>query len=316
MEDFYLSVDGGGTKTELLLQSGSGSRSYRERCGPASIKSVGQAAARENLWEGLQALWRQADFGPERVAHSVFGLSGCDTPGDETALSRMIEGLGFAEGTYTLCNDAVLAFYAGAEPPGMVLIAGTGSIVVGIDSRGGVTRTGGWGYGFSDLGSGYWLGSRCLREALRFCDGCRPWVPWFPSIAKVLGADSLEQLPQAAADITQSDTVASLAAVLLDWPEPEPLRREILEEGSSYLAELLTANEKKMAVGAEEQLCVILAGGCLHSETYTAMVADRLPQRLRKALVTGSAAVSPVEGGIRLARQVAGRNRFPAGAAE
>lgn len=42
MERYYLSVDGGGTKTELLLARDDGSVVYKERCGPASVKSVGE----------------------------------------------------------------------------------------------------------------------------------------------------------------------------------------------------------------------------------------------------------------------------------
>ena len=79
MPEYYLSVDGGGTKTAFLLQSGDGTRTIRARSGPASIKSVGETAAQENLAAGLGELWRQAGFGPEGVAHSVFGLSGCDS---------------------------------------------------------------------------------------------------------------------------------------------------------------------------------------------------------------------------------------------
>ena len=53
MERYYLSVDGGGTKTELLLARDDGSTMYKERCGPTSVKSVGEAAALKNLREGL-----------------------------------------------------------------------------------------------------------------------------------------------------------------------------------------------------------------------------------------------------------------------
>lgn len=305
MSEYYLSVDGGGTKTAFLLQSGDGTRTIQARGGPASIKSVGAAAARENLAAGLGELWRQAGFGPEEVAHSVFGLSGCDSPHDRQTLTQMIGTLGFPAGRYTLCNDAVLAFYAGAEPPGMVLIAGTGSIVMGVDSRGHLTRTGGWGYGFSDLGSGYWLGCRALREALRYCDGCGPWAPWFPKIAQTLGAESMEGLSEAAADITRCDQVAALAKVLLTWPEPDPLGDDILERGSRFLTELLVACDKKMTYMPGETPHLVLAGGCMGSARYAGMVTRQLPDRLRENLTTEICA--PVQGGIRLAKRAAGQ---------
>lgn len=303
MPEYYLSVDGGGTKTAFLLQSGDGTRTIRARSGPASIKSVGETAARENLAAGLEELWRQAGFGPEGVAHSVFGLSGCDSVNDERTLANVIETLGFPAGQYTLCNDAVLAFYAAAEPPGMVLIAGTGSIVVGVDSRGNFTRAGGWGYGFSDLGSGYWLGCRALQEALRYCDGCGPWAPWFPEVAKVLGAESLDRLTEAAADINQCDQVAALAKVLLTWPEPDSLGNDILEQGSRFLAELLVACDQKIAHMPGETPHLVLAGGCMGSARYADMVTCRLPARLRDGLT--AEVCEPVQGGIRLAKRAA-----------
>ena len=304
MPMYFLSVDGGGSKTDFLLQSGDGTRTILAKGGPTSIKSVGETSARENLAAGLGELWRQAGFGPEQVTHSVFGLSGCDTPGDERILARMIESLGFPAERYTLCNDAVLAFYAGAEPPGVVLIAGTGSIAVGVDSNGGVTRTGGWGYGFSDLGSGYWLGCRALREALRYCDGCGPWAPWFPEIGRALGAASLDRLPETAADITQCDRVAALARVLLTWPEPNPLQDAILEEGSRFLAELVEACSRKITCMPGETPRLVLAGGCMKSARYAGMVVQKLPARLREGLAT--AVGTPVQGGIRLAMRAAG----------
>lgn len=311
MSEYYLSVDGGGTKTEFLLRSQDGSKQLRVKSGPSSVKSVGEAAARENLRAGLQMLWEQAGIGPGTVAHGVFGLSGCDSPRDEKLLENMIEGLGFRRGRYTLCNDAVLAFYAGAEPPGMVLIAGTGSIVMGVDSRGRITRAGGWGYGFSDLGSGYWLGSRCLGAALGYCDGWGPWAPWFPAAAQALGAERLEALPEKAADITQCDTVAALAALLLKWEEPEPLRERILDEGSAHLSALLTAVYRRMDHQVGEDFRLVLAGGCMKNRDYAARVAEKLPPVLRQAIIPESGQLTPAEGGLRLALRAAGERLLP-----
>lgn len=63
-----------------------------------------------------------------------------------------------------LANDAVLAFYAQADSPGLVIVAGTGSIILGIKEDGEIYRVGGWGYNFSDLGSGYDIGRKLLKK--------------------------------------------------------------------------------------------------------------------------------------------------------
>ena len=59
----------------------------------------------------------------------------------------------------------------------------------------------------------------------------------------------------------------------------------------------------------------MLAGGCMRSKTYAHLVASRLPERLREAVVTGDRNISPVEGGIRMARLAIGRGGAPAGTA-
>lgn len=299
--NYYLSVDGGGSKTDFMLQSTDERVVYRVRTGPVSIKSVGEDTARANLADGILRLLTQSEVQKENIIHAVFGISGCDSRQEELRLHEMIQALGWSAQQYTLCNDGVLAFYAGTVPPGMVLIAGTGSIVIGVDSEGSITRTGGWGYGFSDAGSGYWLGSRALEHTLLYCDGCAPYRPWFDDVRNALNAPDFAAVPEIATNLNQSDSVAALARVLLCDTRPEPLRESIISEGAGHLAALAAANYRKMCHMAGESFSLVFAGGCLQHQGYAAMVAEKLSGLLRTAFtpVSGSA---PVEGGIRLCK--------------
>ena len=56
------------------------------------------------------------------------------------------------------------------EQPGVVVIAGTGSIAYGRNERNQAARAGGWGYMLGDEGSGYWIGRAALRAVLREAD--------------------------------------------------------------------------------------------------------------------------------------------------
>src|SRR6185295_3235694 len=68
-------------------------------------------------------------------------------------------------------NDALVALEAGApDRPGVVVIAGTGSIAYGRNERNEAARAGGWGYVLGDEGSGYWIGRAALRAVLRAAD--------------------------------------------------------------------------------------------------------------------------------------------------
>ena len=60
---------------------------------------------------------------------------------------------------------------------GIIIIAGTGSIVLGRDAVGTEARAGGWGPLLADDGSGYAIGLAGLRAVFRARDG------WGPSTA-------------------------------------------------------------------------------------------------------------------------------------
>src|SRR5262249_58715495 len=67
----------------------------------------------------------------------------------------------------TLETDArvALAGATGARP-GVVIIAGTGSIACGVNSRGRFARAGGWGPTMGDEGSGSYIGRRALESGM------------------------------------------------------------------------------------------------------------------------------------------------------
>jgi N-acetylglucosamine kinase-like BadF-type ATPase len=69
-------------------------------------------------------------------------------------------------------NDALVALVAGVgSEPGVVLIAGTGSIAYGVNPAGLAARAGGWGFVLGDEGSGYWIGRQALAAVVREADG-------------------------------------------------------------------------------------------------------------------------------------------------
>ena len=68
-------------------------------------------------------------------------------------------------------NDAFNALYSGTlGEPGIVQIAGTGAVTLGINENGEVARSGGWGYLFDDEGSGFYLGNEALKAVFRSFD--------------------------------------------------------------------------------------------------------------------------------------------------
>lgn len=75
-------------------------------------------------------------------------------------------------------NDGLAAWAGGlAGQPGVAAMAGTGSVVVGVDDTGQVAQAGGWGYLFGDAGGGWDIGSSAISLMLRTWDRAQHLSP-------------------------------------------------------------------------------------------------------------------------------------------
>ncbi len=99
------------------------------------------------------------------------GLAGVGRAPERDVVESELRGRGLAL-TVSVVTDAEAAFYdAFADGPGLLLIAGTGSMVWGRAEDGREARAGGWGMLLGDEGSGYDIGLSALRASVRAADG-------------------------------------------------------------------------------------------------------------------------------------------------
>jgi N-acetylglucosamine kinase-like BadF-type ATPase len=74
-------------------------------------------------------------------------------------------------------GDMLVAYDAAMHGgPGVVVIAGTGSIAYGRNEHNETARAGGWGSVISDEGSGYWIGRNAVSAVFRTFDSGRSTV--------------------------------------------------------------------------------------------------------------------------------------------
>ena len=298
MSKLYLGVDGGGSKTELCVADGEGKVLLTLYGGPTSFKSVGNAAAFANMRELVRRM-ESAGIRASHLTGSVWGMSGCDTPADRVVYEAMIEQAGFPADTTEVVNDAVLPFWAAADVPGVVVIAGTGSIVVGVDSQGQTSRIGGWNYSFSDLGSGYWMACRLLREMTLWLDGCREDCFTFRAVEEKLlpQGGGREEMLYRLSNLTKGDEIASFASIVLETAESplcKKLRQGAVDSLTLYAGRML----ENLRAQGEENLKIVLSGGLFKSECFRAQAVEAM-ERLAPVVVNQ---VSPAMGGIRIAR--------------
>lgn len=301
MTKHYLGVYGSGTHTDLLVVDDQGREVLNLHGSTISFKAVGNAKAFSNMRE-LTRQMEMAGIRPRAIARSVWGISGCDTPGDLKVCEAMVQQAGFPQETTTVVNGAVLPFWAAADLPGVVVVAGTGSVVMGIDSKGQVSRIGGWNFAFSDLGSGYWMGCALLREQTLWLDGCRDDCFTFRKVEKKLMPEggSREEMLFRLSTLTRSDEIASYASIVLetaDSPLCKRLRQEAAEKLTGYAGQMIANLRAK----DEIDLKIVLAGSLMNSDCFRAQAVEALKVLGYPVLVsTGNAAM----GGIRIARSL------------
>lgn len=299
MSKLYLGVDGGGSKTELCAADGSGKIVLTLNGGATSFKSVGNAAAFANMRELVRQMERSG-IRPEHIHRGVWGMSGCDTPEDRVVYEAMIQQAGFPAEKTKVVNDALLPFWAAADVPGVVVIAGTGSIVVGIDSKGDSQRIGGWNYSFSDLGSGYWMSCRLLREMTLWLDGCREDCFTFRAVEKKLlpQGGGREEMLYRLSNLTKGDEIASFASIVLETAESplcKKLRQGAVDSLTLYAGRMLENLRKK----GEKDLKIVLSGGLFKSDCFRAQALEAM-EKLAPVVVN---TVSPALGGVRIAEK-------------
>ena len=142
-----LGIDGGGSKTTFLMVDGDRELARLET-GPSNYISVGKEASRKAIQEGIRGLPSQPDV-------ICGGFAGAGREAGRAYYLETLQSL-LPESRVLIETDAFIAYIGAAGiRPGVLLIAGTGAIVVGRRDDGTTFRAGGWGPQFGDDGGGF-----------------------------------------------------------------------------------------------------------------------------------------------------------------
>jgi len=162
-----LGIDAGGTKTVCLLANDRGQILAESRGSGANLQAVGELEVEKVLHQVMEETLGDRDVRPDGIC---LGIAGVDRPQDANAVRGIMRRI--AHKTHTMVvNDALVALVAGAgDQPGVVVVAGTGSIAYGRDASGRAARAGGWGYLLGDEGGGFWIGRAALSAVVRQFD--------------------------------------------------------------------------------------------------------------------------------------------------
>ena len=166
-------VDGGGTKTEAVIMDANQRVTGEGRAGPSNPLRVGIAGAAAAVREAIDSACASAKLRRTDLIAAQIGLAGARRRELRERMRETLMPLGV--GDIEVVTDANIALYGATDgAPGLVVIAGTGSICCGINARGRRFCAGGWGPIAGDEGGGAWLARRALRAIAYAFDGRGP----------------------------------------------------------------------------------------------------------------------------------------------
>jgi glucosamine kinase len=264
---YKIGVDGGGTKTELILVDARGEVIARHLAPGCNPSIAGPARAREILADALATLLRESkiDIQKSKIPSTLLCMAGVPEFWQETAAALntwaaapaplsafSLQPSAFslpALGAVTALDDShpVLELATGGRP-GLVLHGGTGSFVAARDPSGKIHYAGGLGWRFGAEGGGHEIGRRAIARALLELQG---WAP----------GSSLARLAQ-----THTGETESRAITRWFYQHPEP-QRQIAALAPAVL---------DLAAHGDEHAALIVGDACLPLLILAERVAARL----------------------------------------
>jgi N-acetylglucosamine kinase-like BadF-type ATPase len=286
----FLGIDGGQSSTTAVIGNDSGRILGSGRGGPCN--HVGAAEGRAKFFnavgECLRGACKQAGLDETAIAFErvCAGFSG--GPGDKADYIRDL----IRSQYYDVTTDAVIALAgATAGAPGMICIAGTGSIAYGRNATRQLARVGGWGYIFGDEGGGFDITRQALRAILRHEEGWGPATALREAFLQATGSVDANDLLHRFYTTEFPRPVIAAFSKLVDAVanDGDDIARNILVNAAQQLATALSAVRIQIFTRGEAAKAAYI-GGVFKSE----MLRERF--RLLVELEDGNMVIAPQYG--------------------
>jgi N-acetylglucosamine kinase-like BadF-type ATPase len=305
---YYLGIDGGGTKTRCVLGDET-TVLATAMSGGSNIVRLGETAAREALHTAVRQVCATVNISPDQISALCVGVAGAARPEIAATIRGILAEL-ISEiaprvaltkievvGDMTIALEA--AFGAG---PGVIAIAGTGSIAYGRDANGHTARAGGWGFAISDEGSGDWIGRRAISAILSAHDqGLETALT--ARILQTWKLGTIDELVQQANSTPPPDFPRLFPIVLHAADEGDSIARDLLADAGASLANLAAIVVRRLGCHAPAATVpVAMTGSVFRQSPHVRQVFYNTLQASFPGLDVCQDLVDPVDGALARAR--------------
>jgi glucosamine kinase len=301
---FVLGIDGGATKTLAALLDLQSGALHLGQGGPSNEDAVGTRQAVEALLEAAEEAIERAGIASGQLGAAVLALAGTDTD----AVARNVRSERSEE--WIVVNDVVAAWAAATSArPGIGVISGTGSNVLGVGADGRAWRAGGWGHLLGDEGSGYWLGVESIKAALRDREDSGPETALSDAAVEFFGVGSVEALAARvySQPLSKSEIAAFARETAKHAERGDVVALALYERGAGQLGQQIAAVIRRTGLAGSFPVGLIgsaFKAGGVFVEPLTRAVRELAPDAQVSVVE-----MAPVGGSLLLAMRACGREQ-------
>lgn len=301
---YWLGFDGGGTKTDCVLLDAKGAVIGEGHGGPANPLRCGYDTAFSSLRGAAAGAIAVARIRPESVIGACAGIAGA---GRRSVVRRMMVFLAeeFPAALAHVATDYEVALEAGVgSQPGVVLIAGTGSVAYGRNAAGEAARAGGHGPRIGDEGSAFEIGRQGVSAVARARDGDAPITMLAETIPAALNCPDWDELTLRIAK-NPDDVFPKLFPVMAAAADSgDSVAKEILFAAAQGLGNLAAAVIRRLGM-ADQEFPLVKCGGVFgNSRMLDTLLDSGVASSAPRAKIS-RLLISPATGAARMAARLA-----------
>jgi glucosamine kinase len=262
--DLVLAIDGGQSSTKALIADTSGRVLGRGSGTPCDhiTGPHGYERNRAAIHSATNAALADAGVDAGRIVAAGMGLTSSPP---ELGLQHLFEEMlrELADPDHLWIDHDVASNLAGASAgkPGIVVIAGGGSIGYGVDADGREAKAGGMGYLMGDDGSAWWIGLHAIRAAAAGADRRGPGTALLPFVLAHYGLPTIRHIVEVLyGPEFRRDQVAGIAPDVARIAADDEVARRIVTTAGERLAGLALAVARQL-FGEGQTVDVYPTGG-------------------------------------------------------
>jgi N-acetylglucosamine kinase-like BadF-type ATPase len=280
-----LAIDGGATHTRCFAIDQSGRRLAQAQGGPSNHLHEPERVIRARLAGLIEQTLQLAKLRQEDVACLSAGLAGVDFDGyGAEPMLALFRELGFER--CLIYGDVVIAHAAALDAgPGIVVLAGTGSSILGINASGYRARVGGWGGVYGNEASAQWISKHALRAAACAYDGRGPSTMLLDALMQSLGVSDFRESISLIYG-PQARDIASLCEVVYRCAvSGDPVARSLFHDAAAELVEGIIAAACRLGLESSPIAVSYQGGVAEHCPILIAEMRESLREALPQARV-------------------------------